>query len=323
MGTAPLYVLESRSETETTRFGFIVPQLNVPISIPVSLRTASDYGVRLTVSEVTQQIPLAGYNMTIWGFPAKGEHDESRFAIGEPGKPSNCPSLVRYRHAPAPTSAPIPVKPLTSNPSVCTGKPLTVTLDVSTYQDPGHLAHAEDTYPETTDCEQQTFRPVFNVDVTNHSSDSPAGLEIQLKAPQPLAFSASPAQIRSATLLLPEGLNINPDAADGQGILHRRRGQLRLRGPGGMSGPGEDRQLRHRIAGARRAPERLALLRRTEARRPVPGLHDRLRLRNQRETRRVRASRSPQPAASPCRSRTFLRCHSKASISMPSPPTGP
>jgi hypothetical protein len=216
MGTAPLYVLESRSDSETTRFGFIVPQINVPISIPVSLRTTSDYGVRLTVSEVTQQIPLAGLQMKIWGFPAEPEHDEARFAIGEPGKPSNCPSSFETKCTGS-HPAPVPIKPLTSNPSICTGQPLVVNLDVRTYQDPGHLAHAEDAYPATTDCEQQTFRPVFNVDVTNHSADSPSGLEIQLKAPQPLGFSASPSQIRSATLLLPEGLTINPDAADGQG----------------------------------------------------------------------------------------------------------
>jgi hypothetical protein len=216
MGTAPLYVLESRSDSETTRFGFIVHQINVPISIPVSLRTTSDYGVRLTVSEVTQQIPLAGLQMKIWGFPAEPEHDEARFAIGEPGKPSNCPSSFETKCTGS-HPAPVPIKPLTSNPSICTGQPLVVNLDVRTYQDPGHLAHAEDAYPATTDCEQQTFRPVFNVDVTNHSADSPSGLEIQLKAPQPLGFSASPSQIRSATLLLPEGLTINPDAADGQG----------------------------------------------------------------------------------------------------------
>jgi hypothetical protein len=231
MGTAPLFVLESRSDTETTRLGFIVPQINVPISIPVSLRTTTDYGVRLTVSEVTQQIPLAGFNMIIWGFPAKGEHDDFRFAIGEPGKPANCPNSFDAEctgsHA-----APVPVKPLTSNPSICTGEPLVVNLDIRTYQDPAHVAHAEDTYPETTDCEQQTFRPVFNVDVTNHSADSPAGLEIQLKAPQPLGFSASPSQIRSATLLLPEGLNINPDAADGQGACSEAEANFDSEGPG-------------------------------------------------------------------------------------------
>jgi hypothetical protein len=146
MGTAPLYVLESRSDSETTRFGFVVPIINVPISIPVSLRTTTDYGVRLTVSEVTQQIPLAGLNMVVWGFPAKAEHDSSRFAIGEPGKPSNCPSSFDTECT-GPHPAPIPVRPLTSNPSVCTGQPLVVNLDVQTYQDPGHLTHAEDTYP--------------------------------------------------------------------------------------------------------------------------------------------------------------------------------
>jgi hypothetical protein len=230
MGTAPLYVLESRSETETTRFGFIVPGIDVPISIPVSLRTSTDYGVRLTVSEVTQQIPLAGLNMVVWGFPAKPEHDSSRFAIGEPGKPSNCPSSFETECTGS-HPAPVPVKPLTSNPSVCTGQPLVVNLDVSTYQDPGHLAHAEDSYPATTECEQQTFRPVFNVDVTNHSADSPSGLEIQLKAPQPLGFSASPSQIRSASLLLPEGLTINPDAADGQGACTEAEANLHAEAP--------------------------------------------------------------------------------------------
>src|SRR4029079_8128197 len=74
-----------------------------------------------------------------------------------------------------------------------------------------------DTYPEITNCEQQTFQPVFNVDVTNHSADSPSGFAIKLTATQPRVSSAAPSQIRSPTLLLPEGLTINPDAADGQG----------------------------------------------------------------------------------------------------------
>jgi hypothetical protein len=216
LGTAPVYVVESRSETETTRFAFNVPILNIPINIPFSLRTASDYGLRMTVSQITQQIPVAGFFLKIWGFPAKSEHDEERFASGEAGNPSDCPESFEATCT-GPHAAPIPILPLTSNPSVCTGQPMKVTLDVQTYQDPDNLSHAEASYPATTDCEKQTFNPVLNVDVTNHSADSPAGLELQLKAPQFEGFAASPSQIRSATLLLPEGLTINPDAADGQG----------------------------------------------------------------------------------------------------------
>jgi hypothetical protein len=230
LGTAPLFVLESRSETETTRFAFIVPILDIPISIPVSLRTADDYGLRMTVSEITQQIPVAGFGLSIWGYPAKSAHDEERFATGEPGKPANCPASFSATCT-GPHPAPIPILPLTSNPSVCTGEPLTVELDVQTYQDPTNLSHGEASYPETTDCEQQTFNPVLNVDVTNHSSDSPAGLELQLKAPQFEGFAASPSQIRSATLLLPEGLTINPDAADGQGACKDEDANFDSEGP--------------------------------------------------------------------------------------------
>ena len=215
LGTAPVYVLEPRSETETARFGFIVPILNIPISIPVAVRTASDYGLRMTVSDITQQIPIAGFNLTIWGFPSRSTHDEERFARGEPGKPSNCPASFDATCT-GPHSASIPLVPLTDNPTVCTGQPLPISLDVQTYQDQAHPSHADAVYPPTTDCEKETFNPVLNIDVTNHSADSPAGLELQLKAPQFVGTAASPSQIRSATLTLPQGLTINPDAADGQ-----------------------------------------------------------------------------------------------------------
>jgi hypothetical protein len=230
LGTAPIYVLESRSETETTRLAFIVPTLDIPISVPISLRTASDYGLRMTVSDITQQIPVAGFNLKLWGYPAKSEHDEERFAIGEPGNPSNCPGTFDATCT-GPHPAPIPILPFTSNPSICTGSDLKVTLDVQTYQDSSHMSHAESTYPATTECEKQTFKPVLNVDVTNHSSDSPAGLELQLKAPQFEGFAASPSQIRSATLLLPDGLTINPDAADGQGSCKDEEANFDSEGP--------------------------------------------------------------------------------------------
>ena len=59
LGTAPIYDMETGSE-ETARFSFVVPTLDIPISIPVGVRTSSDYGLRFTVAEITQAVPLAG-----------------------------------------------------------------------------------------------------------------------------------------------------------------------------------------------------------------------------------------------------------------------
>ena len=110
---------------------------------------------------------------------------------------------------------------------------------------------------------------------------------MQLKASQFLGLANSPSSLRSASLVLPEGISINPDAADGQTACTDAQANFDSRGPGRLPRQLEDRQLRHRDAGARRPADRLALLRRAEAGQPVPGLHGRQRLRHQRQARRL------------------------------------
>ena len=56
----------------------------------------------------------------------------------------------------------------------------------------------------------------MNMALTSNQADSPAGLDVTLKAPQFESQAASPSEIRSTTITLPESLSINPDAADGQ-----------------------------------------------------------------------------------------------------------
>jgi hypothetical protein len=220
LGTAPVYDMEARSSEETARFAFIVPILNVPINIPVEVRTAGDYGLRMTVAGITQTMPLASADITIWGFPAAPDNDNFRFPKGTVGSPAGCPQQASAgcasQNGASPHPAGIAVEPLTDNPSTCTEQPLTATLDVQTYQDSINLSHAEAQYPPTTGCEKQTFNPVFNAALTTGEADAPAGLDMELRAPLFESKAASPSNIRSAVLTLPEGLSINPDAADGQ-----------------------------------------------------------------------------------------------------------
>jgi hypothetical protein len=220
LGTAPVYDLAVQVEGETARLAFVVPTLNIPIAVPIQVRTGSDYGLRMTVAGITQQMPLAGAEMTVWGFPAEADNDVERFLPGSPGKPAGCPGASTARCASndgqAPHDANLVEQPFTDNPSVCTGLPLTVSLDVRTYQDPTQTSHAEDQYPPTTACESQTFKPVLNTGLTSKEVDSPSGLDITLTAAQPLSRSPTPSSIRSADVVLPEGVSINPDAADGQ-----------------------------------------------------------------------------------------------------------
>ena len=57
-GSGPLYDMEPAGENETARFQFTVPGVDIPITIPINVRTGSDYGLTLNVTGITQQIPL-------------------------------------------------------------------------------------------------------------------------------------------------------------------------------------------------------------------------------------------------------------------------
>jgi hypothetical protein len=214
LGTAPIFDIEPLGE-QTALLAFNVPTLNIPINIPVVVRTSSDYGLTFTVQEISQSTPLAGADLTIWGFPALDAHNGERFPKGSLGKPSNCPGVADTSCIASPTAANIPVRPLTDNPTTCAG-PLVTKLTVRTYQDPENPTTVEGTYPATTNCDLEVFNPVLYASPTTSATDSASGLNLELSAPQFLGFANSPSEVKSATVTLPPGFTINPDAADGQ-----------------------------------------------------------------------------------------------------------
>jgi hypothetical protein len=215
LGTAPVYNREPLGD-QTALFSFIVPVLNIPVEIPVAVRTSGDYGLRFTVQDLTQLAPLAAAEITYWGFPAAEAHDVQRFPKGSPGNPAGCPGLSDTSCLSGKVPAILEVKPLINNPSRCTGEPLGVSIEVQTYQDEANPSFQQADYPATTGCERMYFKPVLLATPTNLEADSPAGLDVTMKAPQPLGKANTPSPIRTAILRLPDGLTINPDAADGQ-----------------------------------------------------------------------------------------------------------
>ena len=215
LGTAPIFAVEPQPD-QTALLALIVPTLNIPINIPVAVRTGSDYGLRFTVQNITQTTPLAGADLIFWGFPGDSSNDAQRFPKGSAGNPANCPGLADTSCIPAPTEPSIPVRPLTDNPTTCSGTPLVASLEITTYQDPDNPTRKAASYPATTDCDLEVFNPVLYASPTVTQTDSPSGLNIELSAPQFLGRAASPSEIRGAIVTLPEGFTINPDAADGQ-----------------------------------------------------------------------------------------------------------
>jgi hypothetical protein len=229
MGTAPIYGVQPGPE-DAAKFAFIVPILEIPVALPVGVRSATDYGLRFTVSGITQLTPLVAADLTFWGFPADNSHTPDRFPKGSPGNPAGCPGAPDASCNPLPTKASVPVRPFTGNSSIC-GIPMESVLSLETYQRPGQRIEARSSYPSVTDCERQTFAPVAQARLTTKATDSPSGMEFEFGIPQAQSKAASPSALRAVTLLFPEELTINPDAADGQSACSDVQAGLGLEGP--------------------------------------------------------------------------------------------
>jgi hypothetical protein len=231
LGTAPLFDTEPTA-SETARLQFVVPVVKIPIAIPVRVRTGSDWGLSFSVTEISQKTPLRKVKMTVWGAPLLETHESERFPVGSP---ENTPGCEEQEHAfeciSTPGEANEHVQPLIDNPTICTGKLLRTELIVQSYQEPSSVETAESHYEPTDGCEAQSFNPVLTASLTTPNADSASGLNIGFIVPQRLELAPSPSELRSTTLTLPEGLTINPDAADGQSACKDSEANFGSEGP--------------------------------------------------------------------------------------------
>ena len=174
--------------------------------------------------------------------------------------PGSASALCASNNGQAPHDANLVEQPFTDNPSVCTGTPLTVSLDVRTYQDPTQVSHAEDQYPPTTGCEYADLQAGASARVSPRRRPTRRpGIDITLDAPpSPRAARPRRRRIRSAIVVLPEGLSINPDAADGQTACTDAQANFGSEGPAHCPDSSKIGRFDIAHAGPRRPAHRLA-----------------------------------------------------------------
>ena len=118
----------------------------------------------------------------------------------------------------------LPPIPYLENPTQC-GVPLITSVDVQYYS--GETVSADAPWPATTGCDQLAFNPSLTANPTTTQqpgqpngtiqADAASGLDVDLTVPQTQSPSTpAPSEIRGATVTLPEGFSINPNAADGK-----------------------------------------------------------------------------------------------------------
>jgi hypothetical protein len=158
------------------------------------------YVLRVTAPDIPQ-VPLANIATTFFGNPSAKDSSGSTPAA------------------------------MFTNPASCDGQPLTTTLHMDSWQHPGSFnadgtpnltdpnwASATSTSSPVTGCNLLHFNPTISVQPDSASADSPSGLDVELKVPQsedPNTLATPP--LKKGVVTLPQGVSVNPAAADGLG----------------------------------------------------------------------------------------------------------
>jgi hypothetical protein len=237
--SSALYSLEP-SVGEPAKFGFQTP--GGPVVLDTSVRTGGDYGVVVSVSNITEALGFIGNIVTFWGVPADARHDNARN--------NQCISAENSKSAlfggPEP-ACPVNEKaqPLLVLPTSCTG-PLHTSVEADPWSQPGQFTAPEEyTFanlagePYGLDgCNRLSFEPSISVAPDGQQGSTPSGLTVGVHVPQEASLNPTglaESAVKDTTVALPAGVALNPAGADG--LQACSLGQIGLESPAEQSCP--------------------------------------------------------------------------------------
>jgi hypothetical protein len=206
---------------EPARFGFTVE--GVPVVLDTAVRTGSDYGITVSVNNLTEVDDFVRSETTFWGVPGAASHDASR------GWSCIAGGLYVYDYGAAPEETcdqhETSPKGFLTLPSSCTS-PLQSSIEMSSWSNPGvftlpqeyTLANGAGTALELTGCNKQSFEPSISVAPDGQAASTPSGLTVGVHIPQEISLSGSgtaASDVKDIDVALPEGVTLNPSGADG------------------------------------------------------------------------------------------------------------
>lgn len=199
----PVYNMPSPGGDVVARLGFIAGLYPTFIDVRID---PTDYSLVASIENASAAAALISATTTLWGVPAAKSHDALRLTPAEAFKGET----PKGGHELGP-----PEVPFLSNPTDCS---LTREIEVSasSYQLPDAVSRMSAPFPQITGCGQLNFAPRFTALPTNPEASAPTGLDATLTIPQEeIAAGLATSTLKSAVVTLPEGLAINPAAADG------------------------------------------------------------------------------------------------------------
>ncbi|HWT89949.1 MAG TPA: hypothetical protein VN179_02420, partial [Solirubrobacterales bacterium] len=198
------------------RLGLIV--LNVPVTIDLTLSRSHPYKLRAELNEIPQAILFYRSKVTLWGYPASPAHDSLRGnCLGIVNEPT--PEPVSLGDCPVPLGT--PEEAFLTLPRSC-GEPLQTLFSATSWL--GELAvgtavtHDESGPAEIKDCGGLPFDAEAEARPTSASAASPTGLDFGIEVEDEGLIDPderAQADVSRVEVSLPEGMTINPAAANG------------------------------------------------------------------------------------------------------------
>jgi hypothetical protein len=192
--------------------GFNALGVGIFVHLSGGVRSESDFGIRAELNDVLAfpRNPVLAGTGQIWGDPSSPIHDQIRALCNGTGK--SCPV------DPTQTAA-------ITMPSQCT-EPIKFGARSDSWEAPGAFDERSVESHDLTGtpigvegCAKPEFKPEIEVQPTTNVADAPSGLDFKLHQPQDTELEhTSTANLKDATITLPEGLVVNPAAASGQGV---------------------------------------------------------------------------------------------------------
>jgi len=187
-------------------FGFDAAGLGIYIHFLAGVRYGpGGYRLTATAPDVNAKLPLDGTEATFWGDPSDSSHDWQRYGCAERIE-SICP---------LPSAEPT-LHPLLTMPTACPGE-RTLEAVADSWENPGVFASAGYDLPSgNSGFADIDFEPTLEARPTTQSGDSPTGLSVDVHVPQTNGMEEkATANLRKAVVTLPDGLVLNPSAANG------------------------------------------------------------------------------------------------------------
>ncbi len=213
--TAPLFNLVPY-HGEPARLGFDVPVSGTAVILDTSLRDGpgEDYGIDVNVTNITQIAGLLNARVTVWGTPGDPRHDNAR------GWACLQEAREQARHAtcsPDTETKPVPFLVL---PTACGAPQLSVEADSWTQPRTRVSMFPSEPMETLSGCDHVPFTPSISAAPTTDRASAPSGLDFNLDFNNEGLFNSegiSQSGLRNTTVVLPEGLTINPSAGVGLG----------------------------------------------------------------------------------------------------------